>query len=95
MSTEGNEMSSSRDIFNTSSYNSSKVDKFTLGPLLPTMEKRYWLFLDSALMQKGRKGNGQLFTTIYFAYEFSGRKTGYGMTSQFDIRTDTFVHKDM
>jgi hypothetical protein len=61
MSTEGNEMSSSRDIFNTSSYNSSKVDKFTLGPLLPNMKKHYWLFLYSALMQKVREENGQLF----------------------------------
>jgi hypothetical protein len=98
MSTKGNEMSSStRDIFNTtsSSSKSSKVDKFTLGPLLPNMEKRYWLFLDSDLMQKVREGNGQLFTTIYFAYEFAGGKAGYGMTSQFDTKTGTFVHNDM
>lgn len=48
------------------------VDKFTLGPLLPNMEKRYWLLLDSALMQKVKEGRGQLFTTVYFSYEFSG-----------------------
>ena len=47
------------------------VDKFTLGPLLPNMEKRYWLLLDSALMQKVKEGRGQLFTTVYFSYEIS------------------------
>jgi hypothetical protein len=35
------------------------------------MEKRYWLLLDSALMQKVKEGGGQLFTTVYFSYEFS------------------------
>ena len=35
------------------------------------MEKRYWLILDSALMQKVKEGRGQLFTTVYFSYEFS------------------------
>lgn len=98
MSSEGNEMPSSKDILITSSSshdNSSKVDKFILGPLLPNMEKRYWLFLDSALMQKVREGNGQLFTTVYFSYEFSGGKAGYGMISQFDTKTGALVHKDM
>jgi hypothetical protein len=62
------------------------------------MEKRYWLLLDSALMQKVKEGRGQLFTTVYFSYEFSwggGGKAGYGMTSQFDTKTGTFIHEDM
>lgn len=60
------------------------------------MEKRYWLLLDSALMQKVKEGRGQLFTTVYFSYEFSWvEKAGYGMTSQFDTKTGTFIHKDM
>ena len=44
------------------------------------MEKRYWLLLDSALMQKVKEGIGQLFTTVFFSYEFSGGgwKAGYG-----------------
>ena len=69
--------------------------KFNLGPLLPNMEKRYWLLLHSALMQKVKEGRGQLFTTVYFSYEFSGGNAGYGMTSQFDTKTGTFIHKDM
>jgi hypothetical protein len=96
MSTDGNEMPSSRQILlSTSSHPSGKIDKFTLGPLLPNMEKRYWIYLDSSLMQKVKEGNGQLFTTVYFSYEFPGGKAGYGMTSRFDTNTSTFVHTDM
>jgi hypothetical protein len=95
MSIKGNEMPSTRDILIISSDNGNKVDKSTLGPLLPNMEKHYWLFLDSALIQKVRDGNSHLFTTVYFSYEFSGGKAGYGMISQFDTKTGTFIHKDM
>jgi hypothetical protein len=97
MSIKGNEMpsTSTRDILSMSSDDSSKVDKFTLGPLLPNMEKHYWLSLDSSLIEKVRDGNSQLFTTVYFSYEFSGGKAGYGMISQFDTKTGTFLHKDM
>ena len=43
MSIKGNEMpsTSTRDILSMSSDDSSKVDKFTLGSLLPNMEKQY------------------------------------------------------
>jgi hypothetical protein len=100
MSAKGNEMPSSRDILikpppSSSSNNNDNVDKFTLGPLLPNMEKRYSLFLDCVLMQKVREGNSHLFTTVYFSYEFSGGRAGYGMISQFDTKTGTFIHKDM
>lgn len=95
MSNEGNEMPSTRDLrIRSSDDSSSKFDKFTLGPLLPNMEKHYWLFLDSALLQKVKDGNSQLFTMVYFSYEFSGGKAGYGMISQFDGKTGTFLHKD-
>src|SRR5918992_2552389 len=71
MSIKGNEMpsTSTRDILSMSSDDSSKVDKFTLGPLLPNMEKHYWLSLDSSLIEKVRDGNSQLFTTVYFSYK--------------------------
>lgn len=48
-------------------------------------------------MQKVKEGRGQLFTTVSFSYEFSwgGGKAGYGMTSQFDTKTGTFIHEDM
>lgn len=96
MSNKGNEMPSTRDIrIMSSDDSSSKFDKFTLGPLLPNMEKHYWLFLDSALLQRVKDDNGQLFTMVYFSYEFSGGKAGYGMISQFDAKNGTFLHKDM
>lgn len=96
MSNKGNEMPSTGDIrIMSSDDSSSKFDKFTLGPLLPNMEKHYWLFLDSALLQRVKDDNGQLFTMVYFSYEFSGGKAGYGMISQFDAKTGTFLHKDM
>jgi hypothetical protein len=96
MSNKGNEMPSTRDIRIMSSDDSSgKFDKLTLGPLLPNMEKHYWLFLDSALLQRVKDDNSQLFTMMYFSYEFSGGKAGYGMISQFDAKTGTFLHKDM
>jgi hypothetical protein len=96
MSNKGNEMPSTRDIrIMSSDDSSSKFDKFTLGPLLPNMEKHYWLFLDSALLQRVKDDNSQLFTMVYFSYEFSGGKAGYGMISQFDAKKGTFLHKDM
>jgi hypothetical protein len=96
MSNKGNDMPSTREIgIRSSDDSSSKFDKFTIGPLLPNMEKHYWLSLDSALLQKVKDDNSQLFTMVYFSYEFPGGKAGYGMISQFDAKTGTFLHKDM
>jgi hypothetical protein len=53
MSINGNEMpSSTRNIHIMSSDDSGKFDNFTLGPLLPNMEKHYWLSLDPAYSRK-------------------------------------------
>lgn len=68
---------------------------FALGPLLPNMEKRYWLFIDSSLISKARSEEEQLFISLYFGYEYQGGKSGYGMISHFDAKTNTFIHKDM
>ena len=75
--------------------NSHSKDSFSLGPLLPNMEKRYWFFIDSDLIQKAKDGNAQIFISLYFAYEHHGGKSGYGMVSQFDAKINGFVHKDM
>ena len=59
MSNKGNEMPSTGDIrIMSSDDSSSKFDKFALGPLLPNMEKHYWLFLDSALLQRVKDDKG-------------------------------------
>lgn len=78
-----------------STLSSDGIDKFNLGPLLPNMEKRYWFFIDSHAMQKAKDGNAQIFIALYFGYELMEGKSGYGMISQFDSKTNAFVHKDM
>ena len=75
--------------------NSKGADSFNLGPLLPNMEKRYWFFIDSDLVQKAKDGSAQIFISLYFSYEHPGGKSGYGMVSQFDPKMNGFIHKDM
>jgi hypothetical protein len=81
----------SRDVLKAS----DGITTFNLGPLLPNMEKRYWLFIDSDLIKKAREGNGQVYVALYFPYQFIGGKSGYGLVSQFDKQENTFVHRDM
>jgi hypothetical protein len=83
----------SREILLNSS--DSSIDKFNLGPLLPFMEKRYWIFIDSEMIQKSKEDKGQIFIALYFAYEYSKEQSGYGMISYLDTNTDIFVHKEM
>jgi len=78
-----------------SSLQESNVNKFSLGPMLPNMEKSYWFYLDSDEMQKARKNAAQVFIGIYISYEFSGGKNGYGLISHFDSYEDGFVKTEM
>lgn len=71
------------------------VSEFHIGPLLPGMEKRYWVFIENERYRKTMEGNSNLFVFIYFTYLFSGGKSGYGMISQLDIKTNNFVHREM
>lgn len=72
-----------------------KLDSFVLGPLLPNMEKRYWMFVESDRMQKAKEGVEKLYTFVKFNYEFEGGSSSYGMISQYDPMANTFIHKDM
>ena len=74
--------------------NDSK-NQFQLGPLLPGMEKRYWLFIENEKYRSSIEGASNIFIFIYFSYLFSGGKSGYGMISQLDKKTNNFVHKEM
>ena len=77
---------------------SSKQDgasEFHIGPLLPGMEKRYWVFIENERYQKTMDGTSNLFVFIYFTYLYSGGKSGYGMISELDRRTNNFVHREM
>ena len=77
------------------SLKSPDAESFNLGPLLPNMEKRYWIFIDTALMENAEQGTSGLFVVIYFSYEFAGGKSAYGMISQYDRKSGVFIHKDM
>ena len=68
---------------------------FNLGPMLPNMEKHYWFFIDSDLVQKAKAGKESIFISLYFEYKFAESTSGYGMISQFEPNSNGFVHKDM
>lgn len=68
---------------------------FNLGPMLPNMEKHYWFFIDSDLIEKSREGKEDLFISLYFEYKFAEVVSGYGMISQFEPNSDGFIHKEM
>ncbi|HKU50795.1 MAG TPA: hypothetical protein VJP79_12665 [Nitrososphaera sp.] len=82
-------------LLNGGNGHADKLDKYILGPLLPNMEKRYWMFVDSETMQKVKAGTTPLYTLTNFSYEFDGGTSSYGMISQYDPKTNVFVHKDM
>ena len=71
------------------------ISEFHIGPLLPGMEKRYWVFVENERYKKTIEGTSNLFVFIYFSYFYSGGKSGYGMISQLDSKTNNFVHREM
>ena len=79
-----------RDVFKS---NPGKT--FNLGPLLPNMEKHYWVLIDSSLIKKAKEGSEKIFSALYFEYPVTGGKSGYGMISEYDPQNDGFIHKDM
>jgi uncharacterized repeat protein (TIGR01451 family) len=81
-------------LLNDNTKTESK-NRFKLGPLLPGMEKRYWVFIENERHKKAIEGTSNIFIFIYFLYLFSGGKSGYGMISQLDNKTNNFVHKEM
>jgi hypothetical protein len=70
-------------------------NQFQIGPLLPGMEKRYWVFIENERFRKTMEGASNIFIFIYFSYVYSGGESGYGMISQLDNKTSNFVHKEM
>jgi uncharacterized repeat protein (TIGR01451 family) len=70
-------------------------NQFHLGPLLPGMEKRYWVFLDNERYKKTMEGTSNVFIFLYFSYVFPGGRSGYGMISQLDSKTSNFIHREM
>ncbi len=77
------------------SFQSNNVSSYDLGPVMPTMEKHYWFFIDSETWKKADSGLEPLYTGLYFEYTHAGKKSGYGMLSEYNSTTKNFVHKDM
>jgi len=70
-------------------------ETFSLGPMLPTMEKHYWFFIDSQTIQKAKKDELKIFIALFFEYPITNGNSGYGMISQYNPQTEGFVHNDM
>jgi hypothetical protein len=83
------------EMMNKDILNSEKIDKFDLGPMLPNMEKHYWFFIDSDLIEKAKKGETKIFIILFFAYPLTDGTSGYGMISEYNPKMDGFMHKDM
>ncbi len=77
------------------SFQSNDVSSYDLGPVMPTMEKHYWFFIDTETWGKADSGLEPLYTGLYFEYDHAGKKSGYGMLSEYNSTTKNFVHKDM
>jgi len=77
------------------SFQSNDVNSYDLGPVMPTMEKHYWFFIDSETWKKADSGLEPLYTGLYFEYNHGVKKSGYGMLSEYNSTTKNFVHKDM
>jgi len=77
------------------SSKSNGNNQFQIGPLLPGMEKKYWVFIENDRYRKTMEGASNIFIFIYFSYIYSGGKSGYGMISQLDNKTNNFVHREM
>jgi len=77
------------------SFQSNNVNTYDLGPVMPTMEKHYWFFIDSETWKKADSGLEPLYTGLYFEYIHAGKKSGYGMLSEYNSTAKNFVHKDM
>jgi hypothetical protein len=73
----------------------SEQNTFNLGPILPNMEKHYWLYVSKRTMQNALDSNDTVRTGVYFEYESTGTKNGYGMISELNPKTKVFVHKEM
>lgn len=77
------------------SLQSSDGSSYDLGPVMPTMEKHYWFFINSELWEKADSGSVPLHIGLYFEYSTANKKSGYGMLSEYNSITKNFIHKDM
>ena len=74
---------------------SGNIHVFNIGPMLPNMEKRYWLYVPNESIKNSINLKKVIHTGMYFRYENLKKKNGYGMISEMNPQTKSFVHKDM
>jgi len=67
----------------------------SLGPLLPNMEKRFWFDVDNQTIKKTREANTKIFIGVIMEYPLMFGKSEYGMISEVDPETLSFIHTDM
>jgi hypothetical protein len=77
------------------SLKSNDENIYDLGPVMPTMEKHYWFFINSEIWKKADAGLEPLYTGLYFEYSTGSKKVGYGMLSEYNSTAKNFIHKDM
>lgn len=82
-------------IMGKEALNSEKIDKFDLGPMLPNMDKHYWFFIDSEIIQRAKEGKTKIFIALNFEYPTTEEISGYGMVSEYNPKTNGFIHRDM
>jgi len=63
--------------------------------MLPNMEKHYWFFIDSELIQKAKEAKIKIFIALYFEYPITEGTSGYGMISEYNSKMNSFIHRDM
>ncbi len=85
----------SGEAFSRESLQTMDGNSYDLGPVMPTMEKHYWFFIDSETWKKADDGKESLYTGLYFEYKHVGKKSGYGMLSEYNSTAKSFVHKDI
>jgi len=73
----------------------NKENDLDLGPMLPFMEKSYWFYVDSDVMQKLRKNEEQIYACLFISYESEGGKYQYGIVYKYDSHEDGFVKTEM
>jgi len=59
------------------------------------MEKRFWFDIDNQTIKKTKETNTKIFVGITIEYPLVVGNSEYGMISEVDPETLSFVHKDM
>ena len=85
----------SKTILHRDELKTKISDSFDLGPILPNMEKHYWFFIPHDEWKKAEDEKEKIFIGLFFNYPAAGQESAYGIISEYNSSTHTFIHKDM